>query len=174
MSATPANTITPRRAIKNYQVRALINLGYVALTLDRTQPVLPIEFDVTEKRTNDYVRHGTTNLFAALNVATGEVVGECKPTRNGANFLDFLKKAVKPHRRRRARRAGQPVHAHHPHVTAWLERNPRVHFHFTPAGSSWINQIDLVRHHHPPVHPARHIHLRRPDQADPGLQGQRS
>jgi hypothetical protein len=50
--------------------------------LDRTQPVLPIEFEAGEKRTHDYVRHGTTNLFAALNVTTGEVFGECKPTRN--------------------------------------------------------------------------------------------
>ena len=111
--------------------------------LDRTQPMLPIAFDATEKRTHDYVRHGATNLFAALNVATGEVFGECKPTRNGANFLDFLKKAVKPH-------TGADVHvvldnlSTHttPEVTAWLERNPRVHLHFTPVGSSWINQIE--------------------------------
>ncbi len=111
--------------------------------LDRTQPLLPIEFDATEKRTHDYVRHGTTNLFAALNVATGEVFGECKPTRDGANFLDFLTKAVKPH-------AGTEVHvvldnlSTHttPEVAAWLERNPHVHFHFTPVGSSWLNQIE--------------------------------
>jgi transposase len=64
--------------------------------LDRTQPLLPVEFDATEQRTHDYVRHDTTNLFAALNVGTGEVFGECKPTRNGADFLAFLKKAVKP------------------------------------------------------------------------------
>ena len=71
--------------------------------LDRTQPLLPIEFDASEKRTHDYVRHGTTNLFAALNVSTGEVFGECTPTRNGADFLAFLKKAVKPH-------AGTEIH----------------------------------------------------------------
>ncbi|MFF3467194.1 hypothetical protein [Streptomyces sp. NPDC002619] len=65
--------------------------------LDRTQPVLPVAFAATEKRTHDYVRHGTTNLFAALNVMTGEVLGECKPNRNGANFLAFLKKVVEPH-----------------------------------------------------------------------------
>ena len=65
--------------------------------LDRTQPMLPMAFDATEKRTHDYVRHGTTNLFAALNVGTGEVFGECKPTRDGDDFLAFLKKAVKPH-----------------------------------------------------------------------------
>jgi transposase len=111
--------------------------------LDRTQPLLPIAFDASEKRTHDYVRHGTTNLFAALNVSTGEVFGECRPTRDGANFLAFLTKAVKPH-------AGKDIHvvldnlSTHttPEVTAWLEANPHVRFHFTPVGSSWINQIE--------------------------------
>jgi transposase len=111
--------------------------------LDRTQPVLPVTFAATEKRTHDYVRHGTTDLFAALNVGTGEVVGECKPSRNGKNFLAFLKKAVKPH-------AGKEIHvvldnlSTHttPEVKAWLASNPHIHFHFTPVGSSWINQIE--------------------------------
>ena len=111
--------------------------------LDRTQPLLPIAFDATEKRTHDYVRHGTTNLFAALNVGTGEVVGECKPSRDGRDFLTFLKKAVKPY-------AGKQIHvvldnlSTHgtPEVTAWLKRNPHVRFDFTPVGSSWINQIE--------------------------------
>jgi transposase len=111
--------------------------------LDRTQPLLPIAFDKTEKRTHDYVRHGTTNLFAALNVGTGEVLGQCYPVRNGANFLAFLKKAVKSH-------AGSEIHivldnlSTHttPDVQSWLRRNPHVHFHFTPVGSSWINQIE--------------------------------
>jgi transposase len=111
--------------------------------LDRTQPLLPIEFDASEKRTHDYVRHGTTNLFAALNVGTGEVFGECEPTRDGADFLSFLNKAVKPH-------AGKDIHvvldnlSTHttPDVRAWLEKNPHVRFHFTPVGSSWISQIE--------------------------------
>jgi transposase len=111
--------------------------------LDRTQPLLPIEFDAAERRTHDYVRHGTTNLFAALNVGTGEVLGQCMPTRNGADFLAFLKKAVKPH-------AGKDIHivmdnlSTHttPDVEAWREKNPHVRFHFTPVGSSWINQIE--------------------------------
>jgi hypothetical protein len=64
--------------------------------LDRTQPLLPIAFDATEKRTHDYVRHGTTNLFAALNVGTGEVVGECRPSRDGDTFLAFLKRRSSP------------------------------------------------------------------------------
>jgi transposase len=111
--------------------------------LDRTQPVLPVAFAATEKRTHDYVRHGTTNLFAALNVGTGEVIGECRPNRNGETFLAFLKKAVKPH-------AGKEIHivldnlSTHttPDVRAWLAANPHVQFHFTPVGSSWINQIE--------------------------------
>jgi transposase len=109
-----------------------------------TQPLLPIEFDTTEKRTHDYRRHGTTNLFAALNVGTGEVIGECKPTRDGADFLAFLKKAVTPH-------AGKQIHvvldnlSTHaaPEVQAWLEKNPHVHFHSPPVGSSWLNQIEI-------------------------------
>ena len=80
---------------------------------------------MTEKRTHDYVRHGTTNLFAALNVGNGQVYGECKPTRNGADFLAFLRKAVKPH-------VGTDVHvvldnlSTHttPEVAAWLQRQP--------------------------------------------------
>ena len=111
--------------------------------LDRTQPLLPIDFGATEKRTHDYVRHGTTNLFAALDVGSGEVYGECRPARDGAQFLDFLKKAVKPH-------AGKEIHvildnlSTHttPDVRPWLADNPHVSFHFTPVGSSWINQIE--------------------------------
>jgi transposase len=112
--------------------------------LDRTQPLLPITFDATEQRTHDYVRHGITNLFAALNVSTGEVLGECAPVRDGAHFLAFLKKAVKPH-------AGSDVHVvldnlsihTTPEVMAWLADNPHVRFHFTPKGSSWVNQIEI-------------------------------
>ena len=111
--------------------------------LDRTQPLLPIAFDATEKRTHDYVRHGTTNLFAALNVTTGQVFGECKPSRDGADFLAFLTKAVKPHRDREVHVVLDNLSTHTtPEVMTWLERNPQVSFHFTPVGSSWINQIE--------------------------------
>jgi len=111
--------------------------------LDRTQPLLPIDFDAGEKRTHDYVRHGTTNLFAALNVGTGEVFGECKPTRDGADFLTFLKKAVRPHTDTEIHVVLDNLSTHTtPDVMTWLENNPRVHFHFTPVGSSWINQIE--------------------------------
>ena len=98
---------------------------------------------VIELRPHDYIRHGTTNLFAALDVSSGEVYGECRPARDGAQFLDFLKKAVKPH-------AGKEIHvildnlSTHttPDVRQWLADNPHVSFHFTPVGSSWINQIE--------------------------------
>jgi transposase len=112
--------------------------------LDRTQPLLPIDFGVTEKRTHDYKRHGTTNLFAALDIATGTVVADCYPKRTGEDFLAFLRKAVKPH-------AGKDIHVvldnlsthDTPDVRAWLAANPNVTFHFTPTGSSWINQIEI-------------------------------
>lgn len=112
--------------------------------LDRTQPVLPAAFAATEKRTHDHVRHGATNLFAALEVGTGEVIGECRPNRNGATFPAFLKKAVKPH-------AGKEIHvvldnlSTHttPEVKAWPAKNPHIHFHFTPVGFSWLNRIEI-------------------------------
>jgi transposase len=111
--------------------------------LDRTQPLLPVDFGVTEQRTHDYVRHGTTNLFAALDVATGHVTADCYPRRTGKAFLSFLRRAVKPY-------AGKEIHVvldnlsthDTPEVQAWLARNPNVTFHFTPIGSSWLNQIE--------------------------------
>lgn len=126
--------------------------------LDRTQPVLPVTFAATETRTHDYVRHGTTNLFAALNVGTGEVVGECKPIRNGKNFLVFPKKAVKPH-------AGKEIHVVLDNLST------HVHFPLHPR-RVFLDQPnrDLVRNPDPPVDPPRHVLRReRPDQADPRL-----
>jgi len=111
--------------------------------LDRTQPLLPIDFDATEKRTHDYKRHGVTNLFAALNVGTGEVVGACRPSRNGKEFLAFLKKATAPHRGREIHVVLDNLSTHTtPDVMAWLEKNPHVTLHFTPVGSSWLNQVE--------------------------------
>ena len=111
--------------------------------LDRTQPLLPINFGLSEKRTHDYKRHGTTNLFAALNIGTGEVFADCHPRRTAVEFLAFVKRAVKPH-------AGKEIHVvldnlsthDTPEVRAWRAANPNVSFHFTPVGSSWINQIE--------------------------------
>jgi transposase len=111
--------------------------------LDRTQPLLPITFDATEKRTHDYVRHGVTNLFAALNVGTGEVTGQCYPARDGANFLAFLKKAVKPHEGKEIHVVLDNLSIHTtPDIQQWLDAHPNVRFHFTPKGASWVNQIE--------------------------------
>jgi transposase len=111
--------------------------------LDRTQPLLPLDFGVTEKRTHDYRRHGTTNLFAAFDTVTGQVLGDCYPRRTGKEFLAFVRKAVRPH-------AGKQIHVvldnlsthDTPAVRAWLAKHPNVSFHFTPIGSSWLNQIE--------------------------------
>ncbi|MET9882895.1 IS630 family transposase [Streptomyces sp. NPDC006430] len=112
--------------------------------LDRTQPVLPVAFGAGEKRTHDYVRHGTTNLFAALNVHTGRVTGECKASRNRVNFLAFLKKATKPQASKEIHVVLDNLSTHTtPEVKTWLEKNPHIHFHFTPVGSSWLNQIEI-------------------------------
>jgi len=112
--------------------------------LDRTQPLLPVDLGRTEKRTHDYRRHGTTNLFAALNTATGKVTADCYPRRTGEDFLRFLRKAVRPHRAREVHVVLDNLSTHDtPQVQAWLQRNPNVTFHFTPIGSSWLNQIEI-------------------------------
>jgi transposase len=111
--------------------------------LDRTQPLLPLDFGVTEKRTHDYRRHGITNLFAALDIATGQVTGDCYPRRTGKEFLAFVRKAVKPHTGKQIHVVLDNLSTHDtPAVRAWLAKHPNVTFHFTPIGSSWLNQIE--------------------------------
>lgn len=112
--------------------------------LDRTQPLLPMTFAKTEKRTHDYTRHGTTNLFAALNTATGEVLGRCFQRRRTKEFLKFMDQVC-------ATYAGQEIHVvldnlsthSGSDVDKWLARHPNVTFHFTPTGSSWLNQVEI-------------------------------
>jgi len=112
--------------------------------LNRTQKTLPMQPGHAEQRTHDYRRHGITNLFAALDVASGRVTADCYPERTGARFVAFLRKAVKPH-------AGKEIHVvldnlsthDTPEVRAWLAANPNVRFHFTPVGSSWLNMIEI-------------------------------
>lgn len=121
--------------------------------LDRTQPLLPVAFSKTEKRTHDYVRHGTTNLFAALDVLTGQVIGNCLPRRRSKEFLSFMDVVVARYP------DDQEIHvvldnlSTHAgdEVTEWLTKHPSVKFHRTPVGSSWINMIEnwfgiLTRH----------------------------
>lgn len=112
--------------------------------LNRTQPVLPMRVGEVERRTHDYDRHGTTTLFAALNVATGSVLGKCFSRHRASEFLKFLREidATVP--------ADINVHvildnyATHktPAVHRWLAKRPRYHLHFTPTHASWLNQVE--------------------------------
>src|SRR6478752_9453060 len=112
--------------------------------LNRTQKTLPLQPGHAEQRTHDYVRHGTTSLFAALEVATGKVTGLCKSRHRHTEFLAFLKHVA---------RAYPDVELHlimdnyathkHPNVNAWLADNPRVHVHFTPTSGSWLNMVEV-------------------------------
>jgi transposase len=112
--------------------------------LDRTRPGLPVKPGRCATMTHDYERHGTTTLFAALNVLDGTVVGRCMQRHRHQEFLRFLNavEAAVP--------AGKLVHAildnygthKHPKVLRWLERHPRWTFHFTPTSASWLNAVE--------------------------------
>ena len=112
--------------------------------LDRTQPGLPLKKGRAGTMTHDYKRHGTTTLFAALDIATGEVLHECMPRHRHQEFLRFLRKIE------RSVPAELDIHvildnyATHKHaaVQTWLGNHPRVHFHFTPTSASWLNLVE--------------------------------
>jgi transposase len=112
--------------------------------LDRTAPLLPMRPGQAERRTHDYVRHGTTSLFAALDVATGRVIGECHRRHRSREFLRFLETID------HAVPAGLDVHLildnYGTHKTAqvrrWFARHPRFHVHFTPTSASWLNLVE--------------------------------
>ncbi|MCZ7565570.1 MAG: IS630 family transposase [Fimbriimonadaceae bacterium] len=112
--------------------------------LERTQPVLPMGLGYVEGITHDYVRHGTTTLFAALNIANGQVFTQCKPRHRHQEFLSFLRhidasvpKSLDVHLI--VDNYGTHKHAR---VRAWLARRPRFHVHYTPTYSSWLNQVE--------------------------------
>jgi len=113
--------------------------------LERTQPMLPLGLGYVEGVTHDYIRHGTTTLFASLDIATGEVLTQCKKRHRHQEFLQFLKyidENVPP---------DLDVHlvvdnyATHKHVKVkrWLAARPRYHLHFTPTYASWLNQVEI-------------------------------
>jgi transposase len=112
--------------------------------LDRTQPLLPMRPGQIERRSHDYQRHGTTSLFAALDIATGRVIGRCYPRHRAVEFRKFLAQVEQ------AVPADLDIHlvldnyATHkaPPVKAWLARHPRYHLHFTPTSASWLNQVE--------------------------------
>ena len=112
--------------------------------LDRTAPILPMRPGLPERATHDYVRHGTTTLFAALNIATGNVTATCQPRHRHQEFLRFLKQIAKAY-------PGRELHLvmdnYAPHKKAevrdWLADNPRIHIHFTPTSGSWLNLVEV-------------------------------
>lgn len=112
--------------------------------LDRTAPILPIRPGLPERQTHDYVRHGTTTLFAALEVATGKVTSSCYNRHTHAEFLAFLKQVAKAYPRVKLHVVVDNYATHkHPKVKAWLARNPRVTLHFTPTSASWMNMVEI-------------------------------
>jgi len=112
--------------------------------LDRTAPILPMRPGLPEKATHDYVRHGTTTLFAALEVATGKVTDACYPRHRHDEFLRFLKQVAKAYPRVKLHIVCDNYATHkHPTVQAWLARNPRITMHFTPTSGSWMNMVEI-------------------------------
>jgi transposase len=113
--------------------------------LDRTAPLLPMRFGAAERRTHDYLRHGTTTLFAALEVATGRITADaCYDRHRNDEFLTFLKSVAKAHPRVRLHVVVDNYATHnHPRVRAWLARHPRITLHFTPTGCSWLNMVEI-------------------------------
>jgi len=112
--------------------------------LDRTQPLLPLGLGYAEGVTHDYIRHGTTTLFAALDVATGQVITQCKQRHRHQEFLGFLRKiedSVPTDLDVHLIVDNYCTHKHHK-VIEWLARRPRFHIHFTPTYSSWLNQVE--------------------------------
>src|SRR6059036_3398450 len=112
--------------------------------LDRTQPLLPMRPGQVERRTHDYTRHGTTSLFAALNVKTGKVIGEFHHRHRAAEFrgfLDTIEAAVPPALDVHVILDNYGTHKT-PLIHRWLVRHPRYHVHFTPTGASWINLVE--------------------------------
>ena len=112
--------------------------------LDRTQPGLPLKKGRCATMTHDYKRHGTTTLFAALDVATGQVIGQCMPRHRHQEWLKFLRRIdVETPKHLELHLIADNYATHkHPKVQAWLARHQRFHMHFTPTSASWINQIE--------------------------------
>src|SRR4051812_9786461 len=111
--------------------------------LKRTAPTLPVRPGSPERQTFDYVRHGTTTLFAALEVATGKVTDACTDRHRHQEFLAFLKQVAAAYPRRELHVVVDNLATHkHLAVRAWLDRHPRVRLHFTPTSGSWLNLIE--------------------------------
>lgn len=114
--------------------------------LDRTQPLLPADFGKSEKRTHDYKRNGTTDMYAGLDIVTGRATVELSPTHNAQDFLRLMRKIVRQHRDKKKIHVVLDNASAHTggEASKWLaEQGGRVIFHFTPTGASWMNQIEI-------------------------------
>ncbi len=112
--------------------------------LDRTAPMLPLRPGIPERQTHDYIRHGTTTLFAALNVLDGTVIGTCEPRHRHTEFMKFLSRIDGSIPRRLAIHLvldNYGTHKH-PEVRQWITDHPRFHVHFVPTSSSWLNLVE--------------------------------
>src|SRR3972149_396296 len=111
--------------------------------LDRTQPALPMRPGLVARHTHDYVRHGTTTLFAALNVLEGTVIGSCLPRHRHEGFLTFMERGDRATPPRREIHLVLDNYGTHKHaeVKAWFAAHQSYHLHFVPTGSSWLNLV---------------------------------
>jgi transposase len=111
--------------------------------LDRTQLPLPPRHGRAARHTHNYKRHGVVDLYAALNVATGEVARACTDKHTALDFLAFMKKVARAHPQRELHVVLDNSSSHGtPAVKAWLAKNPRIRFHYTPTSASWLNQVE--------------------------------
>jgi transposase len=111
--------------------------------LDRTQPMLPMKPGQVERHTHDYKRNGTTCLFAALEVGTGQVTAQTRARHRGEDFLAFLRQVEHAYPSGELHLVLDNVSTHKtPAVRAWLDERPRITFHFTPTSASWMNQVE--------------------------------
>jgi transposase len=112
--------------------------------LDRTAPILPMQPGLAERRSHDYVRHGTTTLFAALEIATGKVTAACQPRHRHQEFLRFLKHVARTYPDRELHLVMDNYAAHkRVEIRDWLAANERVRVHFTPTSGSWLNLVEV-------------------------------
>jgi len=112
--------------------------------LDRTQPGLPLKKGRAATMTHDYKRHGTTTLFAALNVLDGTVIGQCQARHRHTEWLQFLRQIERSTPKEKSLHLICDNYATHKHPTvqAWLVKHPRFHLHFTPTSASWLNMVE--------------------------------
>ena len=112
--------------------------------LDRTAPMLPMQPGLPERRTHDYLRHGTTTLFAALEIATGKVTATCQPRHRHQEFGRFLRQVARAYPDGELHLVMDNYAAHKRiEIRDWLAANPRVHVHFTPTSASWMNLVEV-------------------------------